>query len=602
MSIPDTVPSGATRLRGRLSAAWRVSWLAAAALALPASAPQAQGWLPASVDPPWARCAVERVVFLAHDGSLSELQNGVRLAAAVAALEPGDQLLVGPGTYSMLARFEILLQGTAERPIRITGADPRERPVITRPDNAQNIINVGLVSGGQSRYLALGNLELTGGSDLIRLYDCRDIWIDRCYLHDGQGVGIAANSNDTAFLYITRNEIARPCTGNPVFTGEGMYLGQNQGGVKMSDSVIAYNHVHDTQVPNPGPSYQGDGIEVKQGSYRNWIVGNHVHQTRYPCLLVHGTGDAAAPQDENVIEGNLLYDSQDNVMQVQADAIVRNNVAIYTQGGGAAFSSFDHQGPVRSLSVVHNTFLNVGRAANLRSWSGAPDLVFANNVCYSQTTNAVNFVGGSSGVVFEGNVTVGQVAGVSGGFAQGSGLSDFVGASWTGSAHDVTPVTGRAIDNHGAWQHLEPFDRHGKPRSYPADPGAVESAPSAWTDVELVPAASGGTQTLTLEAGPLHADRRYLVLGSMTGITPAIPFGGYDLPLVLDAWTQASFVFNTGPFGNTFGTLDGQGSTTASLTLPPVPGLSLSLWHCFTVWDDANNLRFVSAPLPLEFR
>lgn len=592
MSLPD-VSSSPRRLRA--------SCRAAAALWLLAGAPLAQAWLPSSVDPPWAQGAAERVVFLAHDGSLSDLQNGARLATAVADLEPGDHLLIGPGTYSMLTRFEIQLQGTAERPIRITGADPRERPVITRPDNAQNIINVGLVSGGQSRYIALRDLELLGGSDLIRLYDCQNIWIDRCYLHDGQGVGIAANSNDTAFLYITRNEIARPCTANPVFTGEGMYLGQNNGGVKMSDSVIAYNYVHDTQVANPGVSYQGDGIEVKQGSYRNWIVGNEVHTTRYPCLLVHGTGDALAAEDENVIERNLLYDSQDNVMQVQADAIVRNNVSIYTQGGGAAFASFDHQGPVRSLQVVHNTFLNVGRAANLRNWSGAPDLVFANNVCYSQTSTAINFVGGSSGVALAGNVVVGQVAGAGGGFAQGSGLGDFVQASWTGNPHDVTPVVGRAIDNHGAWQYLEPVDHYGNPRSYPADPGAVESMSCAWSDVELVPSASGGTQSLTLSAGALHAGRRYLLLGSMTGTVPSIPFQGYEIPLVLDPWTQATFVANTGPFGNSFGMLDAQGGATATVTLPPLPGTSLAFWHCFTVWDATNALAFVSTPLPLAF-
>jgi len=572
-------------------------------LAVMTNVAASQAWLPSSYDPSWAGVPAERTISFAYDSLETPVQNGARLAVAVAALVPGDELRIGPGTYSMQSRFEVLLQGTAASPIRIVGEDPDDRPVITRPDASQNIINVGRVSGGQSRYLVFQDIECAGGADLIRLYDCQNVWIDRCYLHDGMGVGIAANSNDVSFLYITRNDVARPGTSNPVFTGEGMYLGANDGVWKMSYSVVALNTVRETQVSNPGSSYQGDGIEVKHGSHHNWIAENTVHTTQFPCMLVGGTGDANGPDGENVVERNTLYDSRNNVLQVQVDAIVRNNIAVYSQGpGGAAFQSTAQQGPVRNFRLTHNTFINTGRAANLH-WNAALGMVCANNVCYSQTSQSMNFVGGSSGVVIAGNVVVGQVPGASSGFVSGFGMTDFVNATWTATKLDVTPKTGRFVDNRGAWNHLEPVDRFGRPRAYPADPGAVENGLTTFADTYAISAADGGTQTLSFDAGPFHAGKRYLVVGTITDVAPALRVGTYDVPLVLDAWTQVTFAPNTGPLFNTIGDLDAQGrASTAALTLPRVLGVSLFFWHVFTVFDASNNLKFVGNPVPLLYQ
>ena len=62
-----------------------------------------------------------------------------------------------------------------------------------------------------------------------------------------------------------------------------MYLGANEGEFIMSESVIALNHIHDCR------GSQGDGIEVKQGSWGNLIAENDVHDTQYPCITVYGT-------------------------------------------------------------------------------------------------------------------------------------------------------------------------------------------------------------------------------------------------------------------------------------------------------------------------
>ncbi len=89
-------------------------------------------------------------------------------------------------------------------------------------------------------------------------------------------------------------------------------------GVELSP-VPFENHIHNCR------GDQGDGIEVKQGSWGNLIAEKPV----------------------NVIERNLCRRSTDSTMQVQGEAIVRNNVLIGASGSG--FASTDHQGQTLNL-------------------------------------------------------------------------------------------------------------------------------------------------------------------------------------------------------------------------------------------------------------
>lgn len=570
----------------------------------------AQSWLPTSFDPPWKNNGPTNVVSVVYNSAQSSAQNGQALFNALTSLTASQDLSIGPGTYLLpTSKLSIGLTGTAANPVWIYAANPTQRPVLMRSNagSTQNILNVGETVA--ARYMAFRDLEIThqqpapSGSDIVRLYNCQNIWIENCYLHDGGGVGIAANSNNTQNLYITRNEILRPAVAGA--TGEGMYLGANFGAVTMSDSVIALNHVHQVTAGS-----QGDGIEVKHGSFRNWIVDNHVHNTRFPCILVGGTGTSTTPNFENVVERNLMYDSMDNVLQVQGDAIVRNNIAIYSQNSGAAaFQSFNHQGPPRNLLVTHNTFVNTNRAARMTAWSGAPNITFANNACYSQLSNSLFFSGGSTGVTLAGNVAFGTVAGATSGFVTStSGLADFANVSWTGTAVDVTPALGSVLDNHGSAAFVTPVDILQVGRFLPADPGARENQLSANANTYTIPAATGGTQLLTCTAGSIHANRTYFVLGTVSGINPPTAYGTYELPLVSDSWFNTTVSSpNSGPLQNTLGMLTASGAAPTganqpSIVLPPLSGASITFWHAFTVWDASNNLVFASNPVPLVFQ
>jgi hypothetical protein len=301
-------------------------------------------------------------------------------------------------------------------------------------------------------------LEIRGGDTLLRLYDAANVWIDRCHIHDGTGCGISANAAaNTDHLYLTRNQIHH--TGG---TAEGMYLGANDG--TCGDARLDRRAQSTSTTP---AGSQGDGIEVKQGSFNNWIVENHVHDCQYPCILVYGTGGEAP----NVIERNVCYRSGDNVMQVQGEAIVRNNLLIQ---GANGFASHDHQGQSKDLTFVHNTILNTGRGAHLASWGGRPNMVFANNVVYSQSGDAVRFGNGSAGVQIAGNVALGSISGASSGFSQGTGLADFAHVAWDGSARNAHPTGGGHPDRQRnlSWAVFE--DLAGILRSLPLDSGCYD--------------------------------------------------------------------------------------------------------------------------------
>ncbi|RFC49304.1 MAG: Right handed beta helix region [Verrucomicrobia bacterium] len=411
-----------------------VLWLASVAILHAADARYA---------PAWADAVPKRI--LKHTDTGEDA-----LAKAVAALQPGDQLVVAAGTYLLGRRWEISVSGTAEAPIWIV-AEEGAKVVLTRADANQNVMNIG--SAAPVHHLCVRGVEITGGSHGLRLGQCSEVWIDRCHIHHTGAVCLSANSANSNRLFLTRNHL-HDGGGH----GEGMYLGANNGEFIMSESVIALNHIHDCK------GSQGDGIEVKQGSWGNLIAENDVHDTQYPCITVYGT----AGKPVNIIERNLCRRSADSAMQVQGEAIVRNNVLI--SGKGSGFVSTDHQGKSLNLQVLHNTIINTGDAFKGGSWNGREGMILANNILYSRDRSAINFPNGREGVILAGNIVLGDSP--KQGASAGRGLEDFVGLSWDGAQYDAKPVPTAPFD-HADPTYLLETDFNGAQR-----PAAVSGAVS----------------------------------------------------------------------------------------------------------------------------
>ena len=102
--------------------------------------------------------------------------------------------------------------------------------------------------------------------------------------------------------------------------------------------------------------------------------------------------------------------------------------------------------------------------------------------------------------------------------------------------------------------------------------------------------ASGGGQSLSLDAGSAHAGRYYVLAGS-SGATPGFVFGGVHIPLNPGSYFAFSLGNpNSSVFQNSMGVLDPQGRAQARVQLPPLSAslAGLELFHAFFVHDLAN--------------
>lgn len=387
-------------------------------------------------------------------------------------LQPGDTLIMDDGTYVLDGYFAVTLQGTASQPILIRARDGAH-PLI-RQDANQNIVNVL-----GSTFLTIDGLSFTGGSIGLRFMGGgstpnmggSDITVRNCHIHDTPANAIAANSSNTDYARFTfvHNEIDH--TGD---TGEGFYLGCNSNACQFHDSLIANNYIHDL---NGATVTQGDGIEIKQGSYANVVQDNVIHDTGYPGITVYGVSGNGGV---NVIQRNIVWNSGDSGIQVTADAIVRNNIVLGECDGCNAFFSNNIQGASASnLNIVNNTFLVPGSGSGIRLNSVSGAVTIANNAIYAPNGNAIRASGNVSGVMLSANAGIGSLSGVSSGFnAAGNIANDFVGASLSGVPPQNLVPTGSLLVGAASAAYLPADDFSTNARGAASDIGAYRAVAS----------------------------------------------------------------------------------------------------------------------------
>lgn len=391
------------------------------------------------------------LAFLALSASAAEIGPGDDIEAAVAALSPGDELVLGGGTYLFDENITLRANGTPSEPILIRARDG-EQPVLTQATNRQNIVEIN-----GSSHLILRGIEFTGGSHGIRLINSDYITIEDCEIHETGDVAVSANSGGTyEGLRILRNHIHHTNG-----TGEGMYLGCNNDACRVANSLIEGNYVHHT---NRSTVSQGDGIEIKDGSYGNIVRDNVIHDTNYPGILVYSTAGNGPP---NVIERNVVWNVNDNTVQMAADVVFRNNIVL----GNVAMQSHQSGSP-SNIEFIHNTVISPGNAVDVRDVTGS--VLIANNAIYAQGTALRLSSGDLSQVLLAGNIGEGGLSGGNSGYSDGNGIAaDLVNGSFSGSPPiDAYPAQGSALIGAGDTNHVAQDDFNGTPRSGAADAGA----------------------------------------------------------------------------------------------------------------------------------
>jgi len=140
---------------------------------------------------------------------------------------------------------------------------------------------------------------------------------------------------------------------------------------------------------------------------------------------------------------------------------------------------------------------------------------------------------------------------------------------------------------HIAYYHKSDKELH---YAFHQAPLSLNTVPSeiSWT--------TGGTVNFYLNARISNRLRHYIILGSLSGISPGIPLPGglATLPVAYDLFTNIMMDKLNGPiFSNFLGGLSGGGQSIAQLSIPSIPGATgLKFYFAFALnspWDFASN-------------
>lgn len=299
-------------------------------------------------------------------------------------LHPGDELVLAPGVYSDTRRIVIRHSGSEQKPITIRASENGSAK-FARPDAKQNTLNL---EGCQ--HLRITGLEITGGSSAIRIgpedkRQSNDVTLDHLHIHHIGGVAITCNHSGAVYQQMNfHSNHIHHTSGH----GEAFYLGGNNATALFSDSVIQNNYIHHLD----GPSIsQGDGIELKLGSFGNRVVGNVIHDTRYPGITAYGTHE----KRQNLIQNNYIWNTGDHGIQIAADAIIRNNFVART--GGCGIYSREHQQAVPGNLTIDGNLIVTANTENPairiigQATKGVPSplpIQITNNLLFAQSGKA----------------------------------------------------------------------------------------------------------------------------------------------------------------------------------------------------------------------
>jgi Right handed beta helix region len=418
-----------------------------------------------------------------------DVHPGDDLYTRLQMLQAGDTVVVHAGTYTTPGFYEVTWPGTADAPIVIEAA-PGEHAVL-QGEADQNVINI------TGSYFTLDGFEITGGSHGLRLRTVSNATISNNQIHGLGDVGISCNFEENCdAITIRHNEIFD--TGH-AGTGEGMYLGCNDGSCRLTNSIVANNYVHDI-----GGS-QGDGIEIKTSSYGNLVIDNVIVRSNYPGITMYGfTGSHPV----NVITRNLVWHAKaDNGIQVAGQITVTNNVVIDSAANG--IQSKATAGVTTSdVTIAFNTVVGAGATClKINDWAGGANEILENNAAYCAGGSAIDVNGGAGpGAKLAGNIGLGTSNGATLG-AGGSIAGDFVGAM-AGNAYPApgSPLIDVADASYGVTE-----DFNATPRTGTLDVGAYEVTTATnpgWIPIEGFkdPLPIGGDVTVNVGGTELGND------------------------------------------------------------------------------------------------
>jgi hypothetical protein len=242
--------------------------------------------------------------------------NSASLATAVQNAQPGDQIVMAPGSYS--SDFTVSRSGTAQNPIVLTG--PR-------------------------------TAILSGSAGVAQIYVTGSFWIFNGFRITNpvnSGVDVAGNYNIFEYLEIDHTGT----TGMAVKTG---LAGANPG-TSVTGNEIRYNYIHDTGLFRAD---YGEGIYLGDGTCGcQRALNTHVHHNTIGPNVGAESIEAKVSADGNTIEFNTITGGTGVVIRSNNNVFNDNTMS----AGGANGNALVGIGSdVAGVSATNNVFhRNIG--------------------------------------------------------------------------------------------------------------------------------------------------------------------------------------------------------------------------------------------------
>ena len=334
-----------------------------------AAEPDGDCELPAAVDGP----GIHFVAPDGDDGAAGTLDAPWgTLQHAAQSVGAGETVFLRGGTYT-----EVLSPAAsgADGEWITFAAFPGEEPTIDGTTLALEA-GTGLVHVDAQQYIRVCGLRaINAGPDDnangILVDDSSHVVIGDCSTYNTRSSGIGVWNSD--HIVIADNDVELACNDGD----------QECISVGTTDTfVVRGNHVHDS---GPG-TLGGEGIDVKDGSTRGLVVGNHVHD-------LQRLGIYAEAWDKHThdlfIYGNLVHDNNGEGITLASEMggllqniRVENNVAYNNacSGIGLLLNNEDPtmRHPIKNVRIFNNTLVDNGSdACSGNDWGGGVEIGYA---------------------------------------------------------------------------------------------------------------------------------------------------------------------------------------------------------------------------------
>jgi hypothetical protein len=243
---------------------------------------------------------------------------------------------------------------------------------------------------------------------------------------------------DCNAVTIRRTEIGGTGT---TYTGTGITLGCSDDSCGTSSALVEYCYVHDTQ------GSAGEGIAVwKHGSVE--LRDNVLVRTAGGGIVLQ----ESATSGVDTVERNFVWNPADNGIQLEGQAIVRNNLVVGATTDGIVSRMETTVAPV-NVDIRHNT-VTADVCIHSINWSGT-SYVIANNAMQCATTDLM--LTGSPVTAANRDFTASDVA----------------------TLPDAYPTATSVLVDSGDATHSATDDFEGTPRGATPDVGAFERSAAA---------------------------------------------------------------------------------------------------------------------------